>query len=136
MNTVSQMCSAPLDLISMLEKMPGYENMTDAEMQIMKHMNVQKLDLNQAKPTQPYGTLKRPGGNRGSVMPGAKVNAPDAAKMFREVGLFENNFLNQLLSLNKNNSCAYPYLYLQHKVVFSITINNQRNSKDGHRVFP
>ena len=101
MNTVSQMCSAPLDLISMLEKMPGYENMTDAEMQIMKHMNVQKLDLNQAKPTQPYGTLKRPGGNRGSVMPGAKVNAPDAAKMFREVSLFANKFLTQQLSLNK-----------------------------------
>ena len=93
MNTVSQMCSAPLDLISMLEKMPGYENMTDAEMQIMKFMNVQKLDLNQAKPTQPYGTLKRPGGNRGSVMPGAKVNAPDAAKMFREVSLLANKFL-------------------------------------------
>ena len=87
------MCSAPLDLISMLEKMPGYENMTDAEMQIMKHMNVQKLDVNQAQPTQPYGTLKRPGGNRGSVMPGAKVNAPDAAKMFREVSLFINSFL-------------------------------------------
>ena len=64
-------------------------------------MNVQKLDLNQAKPTQPYGTLKRPGGNRGSVMPGAKVNAPDAAKMFREVSLFANKFLTKQLSLNK-----------------------------------
>ena len=101
MNTVSQMCSAPLDLISMLEKMPGYENMTDAEMQIMKQMNVQKLDLNQAKPTQPYGTLKRPGVNRGSVMPGAKVNAPDAAKMFREVSLYSNKFLTQQLWLRK-----------------------------------
>ena len=69
------MCSAPLDLISMLEKMPGFENMNEA----MKHLNVQKLGLNQTKATQPYGTIKRNEHLKG------KSTAPDPARMFREV---------------------------------------------------
>ena len=69
------MCSAPLDLISMLEKMPGFENMTDA----MKGLNLTELGLNQSKATQPYGTIKRGEGLKG------KNAAADPAKMFREV---------------------------------------------------
>ena len=77
------MCSAPLDLISMLEKMPGFEGMNEA----MRHLNIQKLGLNQIKATQPYGTLRRNDGFKGrnSVLPGNKSNALDPAKMFREV---------------------------------------------------
>ena len=73
------MCSAPLDLISMLEKMPGFENMTDA----MKGLNLTELGLNQSKATQPYGTIKRGEGLKG------KNAAADPAKMFREVRSFK-----------------------------------------------
>ena len=69
------MCSAPLDLISMLEKMPGFENMTDA----MKGLNLDELGVNQSKATQPYGTIKRGEGLKG------KNAAANPAKMFAEV---------------------------------------------------
>ena len=71
---VGQMCSSHLDLISMLEKMPGFENMNYA----IKLLNIEKLGLNQNK-TQNYATLKRGEG-------GLKAKAAlDPEKMFREV---------------------------------------------------
>ena len=71
---VGQMCSSHLDLISMLEKMPGFENMNYA----IKLLNIEKLGLNQNK-TQNYSTLKRgEGGLRAKA-------ALDPEKMFREV---------------------------------------------------
>ena len=74
MKRVGQMCSSHLDLISMLEKMPGFENMNYA----IKLLNIEKLGLNQNK-TQNYATLKRGEG-------GLKAKAAlDPEKMFREV---------------------------------------------------
>ena len=73
------MCSAPLDLLSMLQKIPGNVDVTDA----MKHLNIQQLGGNQSKATPKYGTLGK--GVRGSVLPGSKINAPDPIKMYKEV---------------------------------------------------
>ena len=86
-NILSQMCSVPLDLFSMLEKNPGNEHITDA----MRALN-KKHSQNALLPS--YATLGRSGGARGmsksrasTIALGSKSNAVDARKMYNEVNM-------------------------------------------------
>ena len=82
------MCSSHLDLISMLEKMPGFETMNYA----IKLLNQEKLGAPVNKPPN-YATLrKREGANKARA-------ALDPEKMYREVRQNFSFSINEMLRL-------------------------------------
>ena len=72
------MCSAPLDLFTMLQTNPGNENINEA----LRNLNINKLGGNRNKA---FGnTIRRNEGMKGRVI-GQNV---DAIKMYKEVSKF------------------------------------------------